>query len=203
MTKLALHTKEFLQGNFELKNLNLLFVFQVNCPGCFLYGFPVVNRLYNDLLNKEVSILGLSTAFEDFEYNNFENTQMLLDEKNLVGETQKYLQQKGFEKYPENIDFPVAMDRRLENEEDLDKMATNLCVQNPNYQIWPVTEQKIFRTKVVNYLKGLEVISLTFTLNQMRGTPSFVLFNDSYEILDQWFGHKKPEEIQTLLTRHK
>jgi len=29
-----------LQGSFDLKALNLLFVFQVNCPGCFIYGFP-------------------------------------------------------------------------------------------------------------------------------------------------------------------
>jgi len=28
-----------LQGSFDLKALNL-FVFQVNCPGCFIYGFP-------------------------------------------------------------------------------------------------------------------------------------------------------------------
>lgn len=67
-----------LQGSFDLKALNLLFIFQVNCPGCFLYGFPRVNKLRLKYHQSGLNVLGLSTAFEDFEYNTAANTELLL-----------------------------------------------------------------------------------------------------------------------------
>jgi hypothetical protein len=36
---IRLEIDKVLQGSFDLQPINLLFVFQVNCPGCFLYGF--------------------------------------------------------------------------------------------------------------------------------------------------------------------
>ena len=77
--KLHLHYSRELQGKFSLKELNFLFVFQVNCPGCFLYGIPTVNQLYLEF-GSQVGFLGLSTAFEDFEFNSRENTVKLLEE---------------------------------------------------------------------------------------------------------------------------
>ena len=78
MTTIQLQIDRVLQGLFELKALNLLFVFQVNCPGCFLYGFPLVNSLYWKYHDSGLNVLGLSTAFEDFEFNTAENTELLL-----------------------------------------------------------------------------------------------------------------------------
>jgi len=66
-----------LQGSFDLKALNLLFVFQVNCPGCFLRFF-LVNKLHWKYRQSGLNVLGLSTAFEDFEYNTAANTELLL-----------------------------------------------------------------------------------------------------------------------------
>ncbi len=42
----------FVQGKFEPQAVNIAFVFQVNCPDCFIYGFPTMNRLYQQLKNK-------------------------------------------------------------------------------------------------------------------------------------------------------
>ncbi|MGL5795832.1 MAG: hypothetical protein ACRC06_15820, partial [Waterburya sp.] len=64
-----------LQGSFDLKALNLLFVFQVNCSGCFIYGFPLVNKLHWKYRQFDLNVLGLSKAFEDFEYNTAANTE--------------------------------------------------------------------------------------------------------------------------------
>ena len=55
-----------LKGTFQLRAINIAFVFQVNCPGCFIYGFPVMNNLYGKFKDK-IGFIGISTAFEDFE----------------------------------------------------------------------------------------------------------------------------------------
>ena len=88
MKKLRLEYASLLQGEFAPGKRNLLFVFQVNCPGCFFYGFPMVNNLQKTF-GEQLSFLGLSTAFEDFELNTHANTSLLLSEKKLVGETKK------------------------------------------------------------------------------------------------------------------
>jgi hypothetical protein len=46
MKKLELQFDKELKGKFNLKNLNILLVFQVNCPGCFSYALPLFNTLY-------------------------------------------------------------------------------------------------------------------------------------------------------------
>ena len=83
MQKLALHYNNLLKGSFELKKLNFLFVFQVNCPGCFLYGIPLVNELYKEF-QKDISFLGLSTAFENFDLNTATNTKLLVNNLSLI-----------------------------------------------------------------------------------------------------------------------
>jgi len=54
-----------------------------------------------------LNVLGLSTAFEDFEYNTAANTELLLTEMKLVGATRQALG----EFYSQAIDFPVAVDQ--------------------------------------------------------------------------------------------
>ena len=74
-----------------------------------------------------------------------------------------------------------------------------ICQKNPNYHIWPEFEQEEYKRKIKEYYLDKEFIAYTFTENQLKGTPSFILFNESYEIIDQWFGHKKLEDIEQLL----
>ncbi len=198
MQKLALHYDEMLQGSFSLKKLNFLFVFQVNCPGCFLYGIPLINKLFQEFKN-EISFLGISTAFEDFEYNNLKNTRLLLEQKKVVGETKKALAQQNSDTFPLSIDFPIAMDKKADASFNFDIAAAQICALNPNYTSWPKEEQTALTERVLQYLKSLESISLTFTLNQLRGTPSLLLFDDNHEVLLHRFGHIDHLEIQKQL----
>jgi len=71
----------------------------------------------------------------------------------------------------------------------------NICNINPEYINWEASDQKIVQGRVKTYLDGLEKISLTFTLNQLQGTPSIILFNDQHEIIEEWFGHASFEDI--------
>ncbi|MEM7548440.1 MAG: hypothetical protein AAF363_02115 [Bacteroidota bacterium] len=201
MQKLDLHYSKELQGSFSLKKLNFLFVFQVNCPGCFFYGFPVVNQLFHRYKN-EISFLGLSTAFEDFTLNTEDHTKLLLEQKEVVGETKKALLQQGMSTYPQELDFPIAMDEKLNGSVDLSETSEKICAINPNFSNWSSFDQNALKEKVINYLKSLNEISMTFTTNQLRGTPSFIIFNDQYEVLSKWFGHKEPREIEELIGNH-
>ena len=198
MKKLRLEYASLLQGEFAPGKRNLLFVFQVNCPGCFFYGFPMVNNLQKTF-GEQLSFLGLSTAFEDFELNTHANTSLLLSEKKLVGETKK-----AAESHPDNfqlssIDFPVAMDVLSDasfiTQENISYIGNNF----PNYSEASAEERQQFDLKIKGYLTTNPIIPVTFTLNQFRGTPTFVLFDNAYNILEHWFGHKPYNEIESII----
>lgn len=199
MKTLKLAHSSLLQGDFKQGDLNFLFTFQVNCPGCFFYGFPILNELclkYEDQIN----FLGLSTAFEDFELNTEENTKALLEQNIIIGEVKKAFEDQGLDKYPQRVNFPVAMDLLQTSEEFItDENIESICNLNPNYSIWPEFEQKQLQKNIVDYLSKNPLIPVTFTLNQFRGTPTFVIFDGDYKVLDHWLGYKQPEEIKGIL----
>jgi len=88
-------------------------VFQVNCPGCFLYGIPEAINIYNKFKDDGVRVWGVATAFEDFDKNTLENLKLLLETGEVIGDTKQSLVQYG--KLDDNklnykIPFPVATD---------------------------------------------------------------------------------------------
>ena len=74
-------------------NIVLVEVFQVNCPGCFMYGIPESIQIYNKYKSDGVSVLGMATAFEDYDKNTIENLELLLETGETIGETRKMLSQ--------------------------------------------------------------------------------------------------------------
>jgi len=201
MKQFHLHYTTILQGDFQLHAYNLLFVFQVNCPGCFFYGIPLMNSLLQNPKNKAINFLGLSTAFEDFDFNTLAHTSNLIENGEMVGETYKAFQLQAYQKYPHTLNFPVAMDERSSSTHTLDTVALTICQDHPTYRNAPANARETLYKNVLHYLKNQESVSLTFTSNQLKGTPSFILFTDKMEILAQWFGHKKETEIQKLLDK--
>ncbi|WP_440879302.1 hypothetical protein [Tenacibaculum sp. C7A-26P2] len=198
MKKLNLHYGKIIQGNFNLNKINFLFIFQVNCPGCFIYGIPIVNKLYEKFKDK-VSFIGISTAFEDFNYNTAINTKKLIEQGETIGETRKVLKQHGFDNYPHPINFPVAFDKIVDENFNFNEAASIICKLHPEFNLWPEFEKKTLHSKVYNYLKSLDSLALTFVLNQFKGTPTMVIFNDSYEILFSQFGHVNYDEVESKL----
>src|SRR5438128_10214400 len=79
----------------EKGNAILVEVFQVNCPGCFLYGIPQAIDLYNKYRKGGLIVLGMATAFEDFDKNTMQNLELLLLKGEVIGETLKALGQYG------------------------------------------------------------------------------------------------------------
>ena len=61
-----------------------------------------------------LTVLGVATAFEDFDKNNLENLTRLAEHGEVVGETLRILSQQGklsAGRLPYRIPFPLAMDR--------------------------------------------------------------------------------------------
>ncbi len=198
-----LNIETCLQGDFELKNINLAFIFQVNCPGCFIHGIPLVNELYlKNSLN--TGFIGISTAFEDFDYNTELHTKQLLYDGTLIGETKKsYKENFGIEKYNHKIKFPVASDKLKEPNQFLTESNLHIiCNSNPNYSIWPDWEKQEMRQKVKSYYNQFPVIAQTFTLNQLQGTPSFVIFDKNYNIVKSFFAYQKLEVLDAELKKY-
>ena len=57
-----LKVAEWIQGkptniDNEIGNVILIEVFQVNCPGCFIYGIPGASKIYRNYNNKGVIFL--------------------------------------------------------------------------------------------------------------------------------------------------
>jgi hypothetical protein len=199
MTTIQLHLDQVLQGSVDLQPLNLLFVFQVNCPGCFIYGFPLVNKLYWQYRQSGLNVLGISTAFEDFEENTASNTDLLLTEMRLVGATRLALG----EFYSQAIDFSVAVDQLTTGE----TLATSenielLCTAIAGFWELPNSEQVAVRQKMKVYLQRNDKTSATFTLNHLPGTPTFLLVDQNLQLIESWFGHIPEFKMIQRIERH-
>ncbi|GJM28788.1 MAG: hypothetical protein DHS20C17_14230 [Cyclobacteriaceae bacterium] len=192
---------EVLQGSFKPAELNLMMVFQVNCPGCFLQGFPQIISLQTRYQNK-LSCFALSTAFEDFELNTAENTRLLLEENILVGETKKAFESRGL-KWEVQIPFPVLIDTMINQQEMLRPDYIETVISN-HPQFLGVSKPELAEAKksLQSYFTHYQQCGYTFATNLLRGTPSFILFNQRMEILFQWFGHMDSNSIETKLDEY-
>jgi hypothetical protein len=176
-----------------------LFVFQVNCPGCFIYGFPLVNKLYWKYRESGLNVLGLSTAFEDFEYNTAANTELLLTQRQTVGATRQALG----ENYAQAIDFPIAIDQlttgtTLATPANIDLVCEAIASFGNSSRL----EQEALRQKVKTYLQKSAQTSATFTLNHLPGTPTFLLVDQNLELLEGWFGHTPEADVIQRIEEH-
>ena len=197
--KLALNYTEVINGELNLGPINLMMVFQVNCPGCFIYGFPVLKELQTYYGNK-LSCIALSTAFEDFQINTEENAKLLVNTGELVGEALKAQEAGHLIWESSTLSVPVLIDEvinqsELQKSEFVESIIINILDQTTTSPL----EQENMRAPLYNYFSQLPQCGKTFTANLMRGTPSFFLFTDSMEILVQWFGHSDSRLIRNKL----
>ena len=199
MNKFKFNIGPLLQGSFNLKKINIAFVFQVNCPGCFIYGFPTMNNLYEQFKEK-VGFIGISTAFEDFEYNNEENTKLLLTQGIPVGETKKYLSTQTIDTYPNLPSFPIAFDKMSTTTEFLtDKNLSELMSMLTQSVTLSEPEKQNLELRIKAHYRRYPFIAESFTLNQLRGTPSFIIFDDNFEQIHSSFGHQSEPMLSKLL----
>ncbi|HLG36520.1 MAG TPA: TlpA family protein disulfide reductase [Nitrososphaera sp.] len=194
-----LHISSWVQGkptniDKERGNVVLVEVFQVNCPGCFLYGIPEAIDLYSKYKDKGLAILGVATAFEDFDKNNLENLQKLVASGQVIGETFKALSQYGQlkdgDKIPYKIPFPIGMDvlnkesGSITESKIMDFVEANV----PDFISYNEKERQVLTQRVKRYLQGKEYSALTFEEYALRGTPSSILIDRKGKLRSTSFG---------------
>ena len=192
--------------NKEKDHIVLVEVFQVNCPGCFLYGIPEAINIYNKYHSEGVTVLGIATAFEDFDKNTLENLELLLKSGEVIGETKKGLSQYGKlndSKLSYKIPFPVAMDSLIKEtgESSESRIKNYIYNQIPDFDSHPEDYRNQIFQRVKGYLKSKEYSAETFEKYSLQGTPSTIVVDRKGILRDVSFGQTGGLEpmIQSLL----
>lgn len=209
-----LSISQWVQGlptNFdqEKDHVVLVEVFQVNCPGCFLYGIPEAIEIYNKYHSDGVTVLGVATAFEDFDKNTLENLEKLLKTGEVIGDTKNGLQQYGKlddSKLSYKIPFPVAMDSlvKVAGEPSESKMIEFIKNQIPDFDSHPVEYKNQIMLRVKDHFKSKEYSAETFEKFSLQGTPSTILVDRKGILRDVSFGQQGNLEanIQALINEN-
>ena len=206
-----LKVSEWVQGNGSnldqhSGNVVLVEVFQVNCPGCFMYGIPEAIEIFNKYKSKGVSVLGVATAFEDFDKNTLKNLKLLVETGKVVGETEKMLSQYGQldgDKITFKIPYPIAMDSLIKQSDDVTKeqMDSLIKKQIPDFDSQSENYKNEIYGRVKNYFLSKEYSAETFEMYALPGTPSSILIDRKGILRDISFGQNGSLEskIQNLL----
>jgi hypothetical protein len=191
----------------EKDNVVLVEVFQVNCPGCFLYGIPQAIDIYNKYHKDGVTVLGMATAFEDYDKNTIQNLELLLTKGEVIGETLKALGQYGNlvlgNKLPYKIPFPVGMDSLVKETGIInqEKIKDFIDANVPDFNSYDEHSKAELTERVKQYMKNKEYSAETFEEYVLRGTPSSILIDKKGILRDVTFGQNDflEEKIKNLL----
>ena len=194
-----LGVSEWIQGaptNLDQENdkIVLVEVFQVNCPGCFMNAIPEAIKIYNKYKDEGVRVLGIATAFEDFDKNTLENLKMLSETGEVVGETKKALSMHGQlqedNKLPFKIPFPLGMDKltKVNGDVDQDQIMKYIYAQLPEFDSQPIDYRNQIIQRVKDHFNSKEYSAETFEKFSLQGTPSTILVDRKGILRDVSFG---------------
>jgi peroxiredoxin len=179
-------------GN-ENGNVVLVEVFQVNCPGCFTHGIPQAIDMYRKYRDSDLRVLGVATAFEDYDKNTIANLRLLLTTGELIGEPVRVLRQYGQllpgNKLSYKIPFPVGMDvlnkiGPVTREKIMDFIEANI----PDFRAYLEKDKQSTYTQVQHYLQQKQFSAKTFEEYGLRGTPSAILIDKKGILRQTFFG---------------
>jgi thiol-disulfide isomerase/thioredoxin len=207
-----LEISEWVQGGpFNIGDLKgkvvVIEVFQVNCPGCFLYGIPEAVEIAKAYANRGVTVLGLATAFEDYELNTLENLKLLLRKREPVGETLRALRIQGRldnqMKIPYEIPFPIAMDKLIKEETPIgDERMLKFATSNiPDFELYHQRDKFEILKRVKEYLESKIYSPATFEQYGLKGTPSTIYIDKNGNLRGINFGSQgsMKYEVEQLL----
>lgn len=169
-------------------------VFQVNCPGCFLYGLPQAVSVHEKFKDKNVKVIGVATAFEDYDKNTLDNLKLLVSEGKVIGETYKALRQHGKlvdgDKLYYKIPFPIAHDKVIKMPSTVsDQMISDFIkIYFPDFSIFSNKDKTELTQRVHDYLINKQYSPVTFETFRLRGTPSSIIIDKQGILRYSFFG---------------
>lgn len=171
----------------------LVEVFQVNCPGCFLYSLPVAVDLHHRYSDRGLVVLGIATAFEDFDKNTLDNLIRLVEKFEVFGETLTVLNRHGKlieGRLPYRIPFPLAMDKLIKRQQDVtdNEIIGFIRKHAPNFEHHPGSYQQQIWGQVQQYFQSLLYSAETFGNYELKGTPSHIVVDKQGILRECGFG---------------
>lgn len=190
----------------ERDHIVLVEVFQVNCPGCFLYGIPEAIKVYEQYADEGVRVLGVATAFEDYDKNTMENLRALARDGTVIGETRKAMDQYNRlvdGALPYRIPFPLGMDKltKVNGQVSDEQVMSFIRSQLPGFDAASPTRRQDIIQRVKDYMLSKEYSAHTFEMYGLQGTPSTILIDRRGTLRDVAFGQTGTMEnkVATLL----
>ena len=194
-----LGVSEWVQGaptniDQEKDKIILVEVFQVNCPGCFMHALPEAINIYNKYKDEGVRVLGIATAFEDFDKNTLENLKMLAETGEVIGETREalsmYGQLKEGNKITFKIPFPLGMDKltKISGEATKEQIMNFIYGQLPEFDAQPEDYRNQIIQRVKDHFRSKQYSAETFEKYALQGTPSTILVDRKGILRDVSFG---------------
>ena len=172
----------------------LIEVFQVNCPGCFIGGLPEAIQTYMTFKEKPLTVWGLATAFEDYQFNNLDNLKKLVETGEVAGETLAALSERdmlSMGRLQYFMPFPVAWDKVVKREGGAREGEIERWIERdfPNFADLPESYRTQIHTQIRNYLETKEYDALTFDQYGLRGTPSSIIIDKKGIVRHKLFGY--------------
>jgi hypothetical protein len=185
----------WLQGSpSELTHpLQLMLMIQPNCPGCHMHSVPLVNKL--EACKRDFDVYCISTAFEDFDHNNYHTASLLLQgwhvgvSKAQLGERVQHIPTVPF---AHDIVTP-----KVEANEDLKIMALAATKASARKQLSGWVPPGVLETHLaqISYDVLPEKIPQFFYRVHALGTPSWVLHKSDGEVLGVKFGQVSQNDL--------
>jgi hypothetical protein len=149
--------------------------------------------MYMKYRDSGLKVLGLATAFEDFDMNTLENLKLLLETGQVIGAPNRVLSEYGLlrpgNKLSYKIPFPVGMDKLftfgpLTHDKVMDFIEANI----PDFRSYTEKDKESIYTQVQQYLKQKQFSAKTFEEYGLRGTPSAILIDKKGVLRQTIFG---------------
>jgi hypothetical protein len=196
------HRLRWLSGNHKdlSSEYQLLLLIQPNCAGCIINSIPVANAIAAS--TNDFDTYCVSTAFEDFHYNNIDSARSLL-EGYLGGDAAEKLgyQTSCIPQMPFAHDYVVDRD---EADEDFKDWALEVLIQSAKDQLRTLgyTEAKISqKLQFVGYSALPEKLAELFWSVKAEGSPTWVVHKNNGEVLDVRFGYLDEKSIRQWVGR--
>ena len=195
----SLQVSEWVQGGpitlgDLLNKIVVVEVFQVNCPGCFIYGLPEAIEIHNRYSTQGVVVLGLATAFEDYDKNTTENLKLLISKRETIGETLHALGSQGQlvdgNKLAYSIPFPVANDLLVKEKLPLEdeRVMKFIRANVEDFDMYHPKDKDQITKRVREYLESRPYTAATFEEYGLKGTPSTIYIDKKGNLRETNFG---------------
>jgi hypothetical protein len=173
-----------------------------------MHALPEAINIYNKYKDEGVRVIGIATAFEDYDKNTLDNLKMLVETGEVVGETKSalsmYGQLQAGNKLHYKIPFPLAMDKltKIDGKVSDEKIMQFIYGQIPEFDSQSEEYRKQIIQRVKDYMKTKEYSAETFEKFALQGTPSMIIVDRKGILRDVSFGQSGNVDaiIQKLLS---